>query len=98
LFSLPYSTPAAAAAIDPDQIPAGKRAQHGRMRVQVDCRNNDDPRAFYLGTRRLYVVRVLERTAEDSMRRFKVRVQDGRVFTLSNDAAKGKWQLAGVAS
>ena len=67
------------------------------MKVQVDCRNGDDPRAFYLGTRRLHVVRVLERIAEDSTRRFKVRVQDGRVFTLSKDTAKGEWRLAGVA-
>ncbi|HEV8106344.1 MAG TPA: hypothetical protein VGP97_02400 [Burkholderiales bacterium] len=68
------------------------------MRVQVDCRNGDEPRAFYLGTRRLHVVRVLERIAEDSMRRFKVRVHDGRVFTLSKDTAKDEWRLAGVAS
>jgi hypothetical protein len=67
------------------------------MRVQVDCRNGDDRRAFYLGTRRLHVVRVLERIAEDSTRRFKVRVQDGRVFTLSKDTAKDEWRLAGVA-
>ena len=68
------------------------------MKVQVDCRNGDDPRAFYLGTQRLHVMRVLERTAEDSTRRFKVRVQDGRVFTLSKDTAKGEWQLARVAA
>jgi hypothetical protein len=41
---------------------------------------------------------VLERIAEDSMRRFKVRVHDGRVFTLSKDTAKDEWRLAGVAS
>jgi hypothetical protein len=68
------------------------------MRVQVDCRNGDDPRAFYLGTRRLHVMQVLERTAEDSTRRFKVRVQDGRVFILSKHTARGEWQLARVAS
>lgn len=68
------------------------------MRVQVHCRNGDDPRAFYLGTQRLHVMRVLERTAEDSTRRFKVRVHDGRVFVLCKDTAKGEWQLAGVAS
>lgn len=34
----------------------------------------------------------------NSTRRFKVRVQDGRVLTLSKDTAKGEWQLAGVAS
>ena len=68
------------------------------MKVHVDCRNGDQPRAFYLGTRWLHVMRVLERSAEDSTRRFKVRVQDGRVFTLSNDTSSGEWQLAGVTS
>ena len=68
------------------------------MRVQVHCRNGDDPRAFYVGTQRLDIMRVLERSAEDSTQRFKVRVHDGRVFTLSRDAAKGEWRLASVAS
>jgi hypothetical protein len=79
-------------------MPVVKPAQHSLMKVQVDCRNGDQPRAFYLGTRWLHVMRVLERSDEDSTRRFKVRVQDGRVFTLSNDTSKDEWQLAGVAS
>jgi hypothetical protein len=68
------------------------------MRIQVECRDADDPRAFYLGTRRLHIVRVLERTAENATRRFKVRVEDGRVFTLVHDTAKGEWQLAAVGA
>jgi hypothetical protein len=66
------------------------------MRIQVDCRDREDPRAFYLGTRRLHIVRVLERIAQDSTRRFRVRVEDGRVFDLIHDTAAGEWHLASV--
>jgi hypothetical protein len=68
------------------------------MRIQVDCRDGGDPRAFYLGTRRLRVMHVLERVAEDATRRFRVRVEDGRVFVLIHDTAKGEWRLAGVGA
>ena len=65
------------------------------MRIQVDC-SNGDPRAFFLGERRLHVTQVLERAAEDSQRRFRVRVADGREFILRHDRASGEWRLAGV--
>jgi hypothetical protein len=68
------------------------------MRIQVDCRDGDDPRAFYLGTRRLHIVQVLERIAEDSTRRFKVRIDDGRVFVLVRDTATGEWELRSVGA
>ena len=68
------------------------------MRIQVDCRDADAPRAFYLGTQRLQISRVLERIVEESIRRFKVRVQDGRVFTLSQHIASSEWQLTRVGS
>jgi len=65
------------------------------MRIQVDCRNGD-PRAFYLGTRQLHVMRVIERASEASVRHFRVKVADGRVFVLSHDLASGNWLLARV--
>jgi hypothetical protein len=65
------------------------------MRIQVDCRDGDDPRAFYLAARRLHIARVLERRTEDSARRFRVRVEDGRIFELIREAA-GEWRLASV--
>jgi hypothetical protein len=76
-------------------LPANRQTMRG-MRIQVDCRDGDDPRAFYLGTRRLHIVRILERIAEDSTRRFKVRIDDGRVFVLVRDSATGEWRLKGV--
>jgi len=65
------------------------------MRVQVDCRNGE-PRALYLGSRRLHVLRVLERAGDTLLRCFRVQVTDGRVFALSHDLASGDWQLARV--
>ena len=66
------------------------------MRIQVDCRD-ETPRAFYLGSRWLYVMQVLERASEPLTRRFRVKVSDGRVFVLHYDLAKGDWELASVS-
>jgi hypothetical protein len=65
------------------------------MRIQVDCRHGE-PRAFYLGSRRLHVLLVLERAGDALLRNFRVRVTDGRIFVLSHDLAGGGWQLARV--
>lgn len=51
---------------------------------------------FLLGARRLQVLRVLERAAEDSRRRFRVRVVDGREFVLRHDLERGDWRLVRV--
>lgn len=69
---------------------------HADVRIQVDCRDHEDPRAFYLGTQRLHIVRVLARSLEDSRRRFRVRVEGGRIFELVHDAVSGEWHLARV--
>jgi len=66
------------------------------VRVQVDCREGADPRAFFLGERRLHVMRVLERGAESSHRTFRVRVADGREFVLIQDLDTGEWRLARI--
>ena len=65
------------------------------MRIQVAC-NDGYPSALYLGCQRLQVLRVIERTAEGSTQRFRVKVVDGRVFLLSRDLASGDWRLASV--
>jgi hypothetical protein len=41
-------------------------------------------------------MRVLERVAEDSQRRWRVRVDDGREFVLRHDLQSGHWRLARV--
>lgn len=70
--------------------------QHGGVRVQVECRKGADPRALFLGERRLHVMRILERVAEDEHRRFRVRVADGREFVLRQDVKTGEWALARI--
>ena len=70
--------------------------QHGDVRVQVECRRGIEPRAFFLGGRRLQVMLVLERITEETHRRFRVRVADAREFVLHLDLATGEWTLARI--
>lgn len=65
------------------------------MRIQVACEGGL-PCALYLGSRRLPVLRVIERAAQGSTQRFRVKVADGRVFLLNRDLASGDWRLASV--
>ena len=66
------------------------------MKIQVHCRRRGDPRAFLIGARWLHVMRVLEHAGEDSERRWRVRVADGREFVLRHDVHTGDWLLARV--
>lgn len=66
------------------------------MKIQVSCRDGADPAWFYLAGKKLHIMRVLERAAEDSQRRFRVRVADGREFVLRQDLATREWRLARV--
>jgi len=65
------------------------------MRIHVECRDGN-PRAFYLGTRWLYITYVVERAIEPSERRFRVKVGDGRVFVLHHNVVKDNWELESV--
>jgi hypothetical protein len=48
-------------------------AEHsGAVKIQVQCRRGGDPRSFLLGTCWLPVTRVLERAAENSLRRWRL--------------------------
>jgi hypothetical protein len=66
------------------------------MKIQVHCRGRGDPRSFLVGTRWLHVMRILERVAENSLQRWRVRVADGREFVLRHDLHTGDWRLARV--
>ncbi len=81
---------------DPDQGPAFVQMHDGCVRVQVECRRGSDPRAFFMGGRRLHVMRVLERVDEDARRSYRVRVPDGREFVLRLDLKSGGWTLARI--
>ena len=65
------------------------------MRIQVAC-NDGHPSALFLGSQRLYVLRVIERTGEGSTQCFRVKVADGRVLLLNRELASGDWRLASV--
>jgi hypothetical protein len=81
---------------DRDQSSGSRPMQDCVVKIQVQCRRGGDPRLFLVGARWLQVMRVLERAAENSMRRFRVRVADGREFVLRHDPESGDWRLAGV--
>jgi hypothetical protein len=51
---------------------------------------------FYLGTRRLPVVAILDRWHDASHRYFEVKADDGRCFLLRHAPATDHWELAGV--
>ena len=66
------------------------------MKIQVQCHRGGEPRTFLLGARWLHVTSVLDRVAENSVRRFRLLVADGREFVLRHDPHSGDWQLAAV--
>ena len=66
------------------------------MKIQVQCRHSGDPRTFLVGARRLEATRVLERAAENSLRRFRVRVFTGVSSYCVRTYTTGDWRLAGV--
>jgi hypothetical protein len=70
--------------------------QDGGVRIQVECRRGTDPCAFFMGGRRLHVMRVLERLSEDAQRSYRVRVPGGREFVLRLDLGSGEWTLGRI--
>jgi len=68
------------------------------MKIRVDCKGTSEPRTFFIGGRRLHVMRVLVRNIGDAWCAYCVRVEDGRVFHLRHDTASGEWRLARVNS
>lgn len=66
-------------------------------RLRVECyaghRGEETPRRFYLGRRRIEVVKVLDRWLAPDHRYFKVRGDDGDLYLLRHDPAVEDWQL-----
>ena len=65
------------------------------MKIQVQC-HRGQPRTFLIGARWLHVISVLDRVADNSVRRFRLLVADGRQFVLRHDTRSDDWQLAEV--
>jgi hypothetical protein len=55
-----------------------------------------EPHVFYLGTRRLPVVAILDRWQDAAHQYFEVSADDGRCFLLRHCPASDQWELAGV--
>ena len=67
------------------------------MQIRVECyagyRGEQEPRAFWLGERRITVVEILDRWIAPDHRYFRVKADDGHVYVLRSDEVKGEWTL-----
>ena len=67
------------------------------MKIRVECysgyRGEQEPRAFWLGERRLEVAALLDRWLAPDHRYFKCQAQDGNLYILRYDEATGAWEL-----
>ncbi len=67
------------------------------LTLRVECyaghRGEQEPRAFYLGARRVTVVEVLDRWLAPEYRYFKIRADDGATYILRHDDAGDRWEL-----
>lgn len=66
--------------------------------LRVECysgyRAEQEPRAFYLGERRIAVAMVVDRWLDTEHRYFKVEGHDGQVYILRHSVAPDQWELA----
>jgi hypothetical protein len=67
------------------------------MEIRVECyagyRGEQEPRAFWLGERRIAVVEILDRWLAPDHRYFRIRGDDGHVYVLRSDETKNQWTL-----
>jgi hypothetical protein len=67
------------------------------MEIRVECyagyRGEQEPRAFWLGERRVAVVEILDRWLAPDHRYFRIKGDDGHVYVLRSDDAKNQWSL-----
>jgi hypothetical protein len=67
------------------------------MAIRLECyagyRGEQEPRAFWLGRRRIAALEILDRWMSPDHRYFRIRGDDGHVYVLRSDEAKGEWTL-----
>ena len=67
------------------------------MAIRVECyagyRGEQEPRAFWLGERRLEVLELQDRWYGPDYRYFRVKADDGHVYVLRRDDAEDVWTL-----
>ena len=68
--------------------------------LRVECyagyRGEETPRRFYLGTRCVEVVSVIDRWLAPDHRYFKLEDADGRHYILREETASHQWELTSV--
>ncbi len=68
------------------------------MPIRVECyagyRGEQEPRAFFLGERRVDVLAIEDRWAEPHRRWFRCRAADGHAYVLRHDERSGEWDIA----
>jgi hypothetical protein len=67
------------------------------MPIRVECysgyRGEEEPRAFWLGERRIEVMELLDRWLSPEHRYFRVKGEDGDTYILRHDEMSGEWTL-----
>ena len=65
--------------------------------IRVDCyggyRGEETPRRFWMGSRRVEVIQVLDRWLSPDHRYFKLLGNDGDIYILRHDPHKCAWEL-----
>ena len=66
------------------------------LRVQSDVgyRGDQEPRAFWLGERRLDVAELADRWLSPEHRYYRVKADDGDFYILRYDEIRGVWELS----
>ncbi len=67
------------------------------LAIRVECyaghRGEETPRRFFLGSRPVEVIEVVDRWLAPAYRYFKVRGDDDAIYILRHDVAMGRWEL-----
>jgi hypothetical protein len=68
-----------------------------RLGVRVECyagyRDEETPRRFFIGERKVEVVEVIDRWLAADHRYFKVAGDDGDRYVLRHDTAQDSWEM-----
>lgn len=67
------------------------------LNIRVECyagyRGEETPRRFFLGSRLVEVLEVVDRWLAPDYRYFKIRSGDGSIYILRHDVVSGRWEL-----
>ena len=64
-----------------------------RVESYAGYRGEEEPRAFWLGERRLDALEIVDRWQGPGYRYFRVKADDGNLYILRHDEAQGTWEL-----